>query len=87
MIHTEPNLPIFWGHGTADEQIPLTFAQECLQFLRGTLNVSDEKLTFVRYEALAHATNEREFEDLAGWMSDRLSRSREVDGAEEDEEG
>lgn len=43
MAQLAPDLPIFWGHGTADEEIPYDMAEECVGFLRHGLGISDQR--------------------------------------------
>lgn len=43
MAQFEPNLPVFWGHGTADEEIPLVMAEECVRFLKLGLNFPEDR--------------------------------------------
>ncbi|EMD41527.1 hypothetical protein CERSUDRAFT_110078 [Gelatoporia subvermispora B] len=72
MIHLEPNLPVFWGHGVQDAEVPLSMGQECIAFLRNALHIPDEKVKFKPYESLGHAVNEQELEDLVSWLSSIL---------------
>ncbi|OCH92692.1 Phospholipase/carboxylesterase [Obba rivulosa] len=72
MVHLEPNLPIFWGHGTQDPEVPLSMGQECITFLRNTLHIPDEKVKFKPYESMGHAVNEQELDDLVDWLSSVL---------------
>jgi predicted esterase len=68
MVHTQPNLPIFWGHGTADAEIPLVYAEEAMSFLRHALQVPICALHLHVYDGLAHSINDDELEDLASWL-------------------
>jgi predicted esterase len=68
MIHTQPHLPVFWGHGTADAEIPLSFAQEAMSFLNYALRVPRSLLRFNIYDGLAHSINDDELDDLASWL-------------------
>lgn len=68
MIHTQPHLPIFWGHGAADAEIPLSFAQEAMSFLNYALRVPRSLLRFKIYDGLAHSINDDELDDLASWL-------------------
>lgn len=77
MIHTEPNLPIFWGHGTADEEIPLDYAKESVEFLKGSLGIPERAVRFVEYDGLEHQTNYAEIEDFGRWLSEILSEPAE----------
>ncbi|OBZ79816.1 Acyl-protein thioesterase 1 [Grifola frondosa] len=68
MIQMEPNLPVFWGHGNSDHEVPLHVAEECVSFLRDTLDLPDERLVFKTYEGLEHTVSEAEMDDLADWL-------------------
>lgn len=39
----EPSLPVFWGHGTEDREIPLAIGQESVLFLQEDLGFPDAK--------------------------------------------
>ncbi|TDL28913.1 Phospholipase/carboxylesterase [Rickenella mellea] len=68
MIHTEPRLPIFWGHGDADSEIPLPYAKESIRFLEDTLNITGDLLTFKEYAGLDHQINKEELQDFTEWL-------------------
>lgn len=68
MAYIEPNLPVFWGHGTADNIVTLATAEESITFLTETLQYSEEMITFKVYDSLDHTVNDVEIEDLAHWL-------------------
>ena len=43
MAQFEPNLPVFWGHGTADQEIPVEMGTECVGFLREGLGFAEDR--------------------------------------------
>ena len=43
MSHIEPCLPVFWGHGVEDTEIPEHMGEECIRFLKQGLNFPDNK--------------------------------------------
>lgn len=43
MSHFEPCLPVFWGHGVEDPEIPHDMGEECVRFLKQGLNFSEHK--------------------------------------------
>ncbi|TFK82451.1 Phospholipase/carboxylesterase [Polyporus arcularius HHB13444] len=73
MHQIEPSLPVFWSHGTADEEVPLSYGEECTAFLRDSLQLPVDKVTFKTYEGLEHAVNEDVLSDLAAWLSHSLT--------------
>ncbi|KAF8887798.1 Phospholipase/carboxylesterase/thioesterase [Infundibulicybe gibba] len=68
VAHTAPNLPILWCHGTADTEIPLTYAEEAIDFLRSRSS-DPRKLKLITYDRLGHNINDRELEDLIVWLA------------------
>ena len=43
MAHFEPELPVFWGHGAADQEVPLDMGQECVKFLQDGLKFAEDR--------------------------------------------
>src|SRR5215471_1671468 len=68
ILHTQPSIPIFWAHGTADTEIPLAYAEESIAFLRHTLRVPGCALRVRVYDGLAHSIRDDELDDLALWL-------------------
>jgi predicted esterase len=68
MIHTAPGLPILWCHGKADDEIPISYAEDAISFLHSTLRVPNSKLQFRQYDDLTHAINDNELDDLGSWL-------------------
>jgi lysophospholipase-1 len=70
---------IFWGHGKADEEIPLSLGRDgvgWLQEVNGSI-----QLDFREYDGMGHVTCETEMRDLKAWLSHLLnpqSRSLEI---------
>lgn len=69
IIHTAPNLPILWCHGTADIEIPISYAEDALSFLQYSLGVPNAKLTMKAYNGMRHAINDEELNDLVNWLA------------------
>ncbi|TBU48672.1 Phospholipase/carboxylesterase [Dichomitus squalens] len=73
MQQIEPSLPVFWAHGTVDDEVPLSYGEECVSFLRNTLRMPSDNFSFKTYEGLGHDVNETVLDDLAAWLSTVLS--------------
>ena len=73
MQQIEPSLPVFWSHGTADEEVPLSYGKECISFLRDTLHLPNDKVVFKTYEGLQHTVNDAVMADLAAWLDNTLA--------------
>ncbi|RPD58437.1 Phospholipase/carboxylesterase [Lentinus tigrinus ALCF2SS1-6] len=69
MQQMEPSLPVFWSHGTADQEVPLSYGEESTTFLRNNLHFPADKVLFQTYEGLEHAVNEDVLNDLAVWLA------------------
>ncbi|KAI0045601.1 lysophospholipase I [Auriscalpium vulgare] len=69
-------LPVFWGHGTRDPLISFELGVSSAAFLRDELGVPTTTLqsadlrgiAFNEYRGLVHAVDDRELDDLRGWM-------------------
>jgi len=72
IVHTEPYLPIFCGHGRDDAEIPTYYSEEAMAFLRDVLRLPSAFLTFRRYEGLGHAVNNAEMCDVVIWLQSVL---------------
>jgi len=72
IVHTEPYLPIFCGHGRNDAEIPTYYSEEAMAFLRDVLRLPSAFLTFRRYEGLGHAVNNAEMCDVVIWLQSVL---------------
>jgi len=73
-MHTDTNVPIFWGHGLTDHEIPICYAEESVSFLRDVLRLSP--LTLQRYNGLQHSVNAQELEELVNWIAHTLRLPR-----------
>lgn len=62
---------IFWGHGTADEEIPLSLGRDGVSRLREVNGYVH--LEFREYEGMGHTTCEAEMRDLKAWLSSLLN--------------
>lgn len=72
MIHTAPNLAVLWLHGNADIEIPKSYGEDAVSFLRYQVEIADELVQFKCYDGLAHAINDEELNDLASWLEKLL---------------
>ncbi|EKM60715.1 uncharacterized protein PHACADRAFT_246795 [Phanerochaete carnosa HHB-10118-sp] len=68
MRQIEPCLPVFWGHGAEDREIPLAIGQESVLFLQDELGFPGSRITFKSYEDLEHAVCPQEMQDLTDWL-------------------
>ncbi|KAI0719120.1 Phospholipase/carboxylesterase [Cerioporus squamosus] len=73
MHQIEPSLPVFWSHGTADQEVPMSYGEECTAFLRNSLHLPADNVTFKTYEGLEHTVNDDVLNDLATWLARVLS--------------
>jgi len=67
------DLPVLWCHGANDNDIPDSYAEDAISFMRHTLQIPGQYLTYKRYEDLAHAINDVELDDLASWLLQTLN--------------
>lgn len=74
MAVMNPSLPVFWGHGTDDREVPLGMGQECINFLRRELRFSRHKITSKTYMNLDHNVNNEELRDVCEWLSRLLAQ-------------
>jgi len=80
IIHTDPTLPVFWGHGKADTEIPTYYSEEAVCFLRDVLRLPAQCLTIKRYDGLEHAINVAEMNDLLIWIFRVLEMKPVING-------
>jgi phospholipase/carboxylesterase len=59
--------PVFVGHGTADQVLPIRHGRESRDFLQS----AGADLSYHEYP-MAHQINERERQDVATWLTVRL---------------
>lgn len=69
MIHTTPRQPIFWAHGTADDEVPISYGEDALRFLASFVGVPTNLIQFEVYEGLRHAIADAELDALAQWIA------------------
>lgn len=72
MIHTGLYLPILWCHGATDHDVPCSYGEDAISFMRHELYIPEECLTYKRYEDLAHTINDAELDDLTSWLIQTL---------------
>ncbi|KAF8230424.1 Phospholipase/carboxylesterase [Tricholoma matsutake] len=68
MMRTTSALPIMWCHGTADDVIPLSYAEDALAFLQNSVGIPSLKLKSRLYDSLGHAVQDNELNDIASWF-------------------
>jgi len=68
MIYTGQYLPILWCHGANDNDIPDSYGEDAISFIRHSLYIPEQCLTYRRYEGLAHSINDAELGDLVSWL-------------------
>ncbi|KAI0638970.1 lysophospholipase I [Trametes polyzona] len=73
MHQLEPSLPVFWAHGRADTEVPISYAEEGMDFLGESLHIPEDKLVLKKYDGLEHTVNDQEMDDLAVWLSQILA--------------
>jgi lysophospholipase-2 len=66
------DLPILWCHGTTDDEIPISYGEDAIAFLRYSRGVPQTRLQFLVYEGLEHTTRDDELRDVASWLDDIL---------------
>jgi predicted esterase len=62
---------IFWGHGTADEEIPLNLGQDGVGWLQEVNRYV--QVEFREYDGMSHMTCEAEMCDWKGWLNHLLN--------------
>ncbi len=73
MQQIEPNLPVFWSHGVADQEVPLSYGEDATRFLRAALGIPGDKIVFRSYDGLEHTVNEAVMADFAEWLTTTLA--------------
>ncbi|TFY82354.1 hypothetical protein EWM64_g1655 [Hericium alpestre] len=77
IIQTDPSLPVFWGYGINDTDIPPYYSEEAMGFLRDVLRFPAHLLCFKGYQGLGHSVSTEEMNDLTNWLL-RVSRLQPV---------
>jgi len=67
-MYAASHLPILWCHGTADEEIPISYADDAVAFLRDSVGTSSSNLQFRVYHDLGHAIHDNELNDITLWL-------------------
>lgn len=67
-MHTSPNLSVLWCHGRTDLEVPISYADDAISFLRSSVGIPNNKLHYRTYKGLAHSINDDELDDLARWL-------------------
>ncbi|KAJ7223956.1 Phospholipase/carboxylesterase/thioesterase [Mycena rebaudengoi] len=68
------SIPIFWGHGSADPLVKYEFARSSADYIMKNLGVPEASsgelkgLSFNTYNGIGHTTNQKELDDLKGWL-------------------
>ena len=68
-------IPIFWGHGKLDPLVEFQLGQRSVEWLTTNLKVpltaldgELNGLAFNAYDGVGHSTNQKELDDLRGWI-------------------
>ncbi|KAJ7118590.1 Phospholipase/Carboxylesterase-domain-containing protein [Mycena crocata] len=73
------SIPIFWGHGSSDPLVKYEFGRSSADFVMKTLGTPEapttgelKGLSFNSYAGVGHSTNQKELDDLRGWLKKAL---------------
>jgi lysophospholipase-1 len=72
------SIPIFWGHGTVDQLVLLEFSKKSVELLTTEMGVIRGKpgalggLSYHLYDGIGHTTNQKELEDLKGFIKNAV---------------
>ncbi|CDZ96223.1 Lysophospholipase [Phaffia rhodozyma] len=74
-FHAEAkNLPIFWGHGTADQVVGYKYGQQSVEILISQYGLEKSSgqagkgIQFESYPGLGHGSSPQELKDLSAWL-------------------
>jgi len=75
-------IPVFWGHGTADPLVMYNLGTESVEFLTKTIGFvqtsgSTTGLDFRSYEGMAHSSCPKELNDLSEWIKRVIPKGSE----------
>ena len=62
------HLSVLWCHGGADNDIPISYANNAVAFLRNTVKIPSSKLHFRVYDDLGHTIHDNELSDVISWL-------------------
>jgi len=68
MMHNASHLPVLWCHGTADKEIPISYADDAVAFLQNSIRIPPSKLQFRVYDDLDHTIHDNELNDIMLWL-------------------
>lgn len=68
MMCAASHLPILWCHGTADEEVPISYANDAVAFLRDSVGIPSSNVQFCVYDDLGHTIHDNELEDITSWL-------------------
>ncbi|KAH8828774.1 Phospholipase/carboxylesterase/thioesterase [Flagelloscypha sp. PMI_526] len=57
--------PVFWCHGEADQEIPLTMGSDAVEYMKSV----GFEVEIKTYPGLVHDTNEEELKDVSDWLA------------------
>ncbi|KLO20046.1 alpha/beta-hydrolase [Schizopora paradoxa] len=72
ILENSSNLPIFWGLGYSDTEIPFRYALNSVEFLEEQVRIPHSSMTIKEYRDLGHETSDEELIDLADWLEDAM---------------
>jgi lysophospholipase-2 len=67
-MHGASHLPVLWCHGTADKEIPISYANDAVAFLRDSVRIPPSRLQFRVYDDLDHTIHDDELNDITLWL-------------------
>jgi predicted esterase len=67
-MYAASHLPILWCHGTADDEIPISYANDAITFLQECVGIPSSKLQFCSYDGLGHTIHDNELNDIVSWL-------------------
>jgi len=72
ILENAPDLPIFWGLGYTDTDIPFRYALNSVEYLEEQVRMPLGSLTVRGYQDLGHETCDEELDDLALWIDESM---------------
>jgi len=72
ILENAPEIPVFWGLGYTDTEIPFRYALNSVEFLEEQVRMPHGSLAVREYPDLGHETCDEELDDLAVWIEDSM---------------
>ena len=74
-----PNLPVFWGVGHLDPEIPYHYARNSIEFVDQQVGLRPGALLVKEYTDMGHETCDDEMDDFLDWLRDAMSTEYDTD--------